>query len=374
FYGSEARAYALATFLVPLSTVALLSALESRRLSWWWGLYFVAATAAAYTHYSVIFILFVQVAWVLWRYRERWRTIALVNAAVVLAYLPWLPNVRRNPEIFFAEENHPFTLAEFGQTIREVLPGRTLLQLSEVPGRLAMLLLALAGAAIVGGLLLAYSEKLRGAPGRAREWLPTGMRSRLSLLVLILVATPAGIAAYSAIETSLLAPRNLLVALPYACVLVGILLTAIRRPLAVGAAALCVVALFIGSVRSVDDTNRRAPFNAAADVVQERISAGTPVLQFPSFAGLMEGNLFPDLDEHPLRQDLALYLPADYQEFLRQEEWPDAETVLVVGPSVDVIDELYDELAARNDARLAERTILPGVVPIAIREYRSTGD
>ena len=69
FYGTETRSYALVAALVVLSTLALLSALEERRLRWW-ALYTIAATAAAYTHYIAVLTLIPQAAWALWSYRE----------------------------------------------------------------------------------------------------------------------------------------------------------------------------------------------------------------------------------------------------------------------------------------------------------------
>ena len=59
FYATEARAYALIAFFVVASTLCLLRALDTGRVSWW-AAYAVAVLAAAYTHYIAAFALAAQ--------------------------------------------------------------------------------------------------------------------------------------------------------------------------------------------------------------------------------------------------------------------------------------------------------------------------
>ena len=93
YYGTEARPYATVTFFVALSTLALLRAVATREPRWW-ILYVVAAGAAAYTHYTSIFVLVVQAAWSIWRCRDRVRQPLVATGVAVLVYLPWLPHLR----------------------------------------------------------------------------------------------------------------------------------------------------------------------------------------------------------------------------------------------------------------------------------------
>ena len=93
YYGTEARPYATMTFFVAVSTLALLRAVRTREHRWW-ILYVLAAVAAAYTHYTSIFVLVVQAAWSIWRCRDRSRQPLIANGVAALVYLPWLPHLR----------------------------------------------------------------------------------------------------------------------------------------------------------------------------------------------------------------------------------------------------------------------------------------
>ena len=105
YYATGARAYAEVAALVILATLALLLALEQRRLRWW-ALYVVAAVAAIYSHYIAALVLAPQAAWALWTHRETARDQLLANAAVVVAFLPWLPS-------FLVQARHSDTEAAF---------------------------------------------------------------------------------------------------------------------------------------------------------------------------------------------------------------------------------------------------------------------
>jgi mannosyltransferase len=90
YYGSEARPYATMTFFVALSTFALLHAVRTRQLPWW-TLYVLAAAAAAYTHYTSVFVLVVQGGWSIWRCRDRLRQPLIAYAVAAILYLPGSP-------------------------------------------------------------------------------------------------------------------------------------------------------------------------------------------------------------------------------------------------------------------------------------------
>ncbi len=47
-------------------------------------------SAAAYTHYTCVFALAAQLAWVLWAHPEARRAALLANAGAVIAFLPWI--------------------------------------------------------------------------------------------------------------------------------------------------------------------------------------------------------------------------------------------------------------------------------------------
>src|SRR3954470_12353504 len=65
YYATEARGYGLMMALVLGSTLCVLSAAEGGRTRWW-AAYAACTCAAVYTHYTSVFVLGAQLAWVLW--------------------------------------------------------------------------------------------------------------------------------------------------------------------------------------------------------------------------------------------------------------------------------------------------------------------
>src|SRR5262249_23633683 len=107
YYGVEARPYATMAFFVALSTWALLRAVDTddRR---WWATYAVATAAAAYSHYTAIFVLVAQGAWSLWACRGRIRAPLIAGGLAVLLYVPWLPQLR-GKSLFVIASLEPLT-------------------------------------------------------------------------------------------------------------------------------------------------------------------------------------------------------------------------------------------------------------------------
>ena len=95
FYSTQARPYMLVLFLALLSTLALLRAIDTGRVTWWVA-YAACSCAAAYTHYTVVFILIVQLVWALWTRPQARRALVVANVAVGVAYLPWLGGLRED--------------------------------------------------------------------------------------------------------------------------------------------------------------------------------------------------------------------------------------------------------------------------------------
>ena len=237
YYSTGARAYAEVAAFVILATLALLLALEKRRLRWW-ALYVVGATAAVYSHYIAALVLVPQAAWALWTHRESAREQLLAHAVVVVAFLPWLPS-------FVVQARHSDTEAAFISSIAPVkldvvatMTARTVygdpgarLVIKDVPGYFAeaLILTALGVAVVITGYRWIAAGR---APGPPRAG---------GLLVLLAVFPLVALIVYSLRpDHSFLLPRNLAVAAPYALLLIGWLLT---RPPPMIATALAVVAL-----------------------------------------------------------------------------------------------------------------------------------
>jgi mannosyltransferase len=102
WYSQETRMYSLITFLALLSSYSLLRALQGADRKWWLA-FVLANIAAVYTHYFAFVIIAFQLVYCLWRLLSRPSPLAprpsplalrlpLISfAAIVAAFLPWLP-------------------------------------------------------------------------------------------------------------------------------------------------------------------------------------------------------------------------------------------------------------------------------------------
>jgi hypothetical protein len=364
FYGTEARAYATLMFLVALSTLALVSALETRSRRWL-VVYGICACLVLYAHYSGVFVVLAQAAWALWTHRDRLLELAIVHAAIAVGYLAWVPS------FFFQSEEHPpvqislvspVTLDSFVKAVLAVFPGGPRVGTRVVPGREAMIVLAvaLAGAlaAVAWRLVRRRSEGARPRPS-AEVW----------LLALLAVATPLGITLYSLLETSLFGPRNLAASLPAVWLVLGRLLTAPRGLLALAAVTLTLGAVAVGTAKSLDPDYRRPPFRDAARFIDERARPGAPVVEvlWLSPANALSLALGPHFERpHELLRVGRL----------EQDPWRRAALagrVFVVVPQVEGLRGVAwgDRLGERFS--LEARAVYRGVIPVAVLEYRGAG-
>jgi hypothetical protein len=117
-------------------------------------------------------------------------------------------------------------------------------------------------------------------------------------VLLLAVASPLGAVLYSIPFASVYVPRTLYASLPAFCLLVGLLLGAGPRRIALPAAFLTIAALALGTVELYRESPK-PPYRQAADWIDERIGPGDPVLQ----VGLID---YGSLDAH-LEQPFTLY-------------------------------------------------------------------
>lgn len=271
FYATEARAYALIALLALASTLCLLRALDTGRVLWWIA-YAAAVLAAAYTHYIAAFVLVAQAGWALWVHRDRLRELLVVHGAILLGYLPWLPSflVQRShagDEASRIAQLAPPSPGYFLRANAQVLFGEPFVSLRAVPGRVALVaLLAICAA----GLVTVLARVARGARPAPRT----------VLVVLLALATPAGIAVLSLPpDQSFLLPRNMSASAPALAVCLGALIAALGRRAAPIAAAVALAALAVGVVGAFQPEHRRSDYRAAARWVQARAQPADPVIQ-----------------------------------------------------------------------------------------------
>jgi hypothetical protein len=293
FYGTESRSYALAAALALLSTLALLAAVRRPHL-WLWVLYALAATAAIYTHYIAALVLIPQAVWALWAHRDTVRGQLLAGAAVVLAFLPWLPSfivqVRHSDlEAAVIDAIAPLTPEKLIEISGRAMAGHPFISLRELFGIVPLIAIAAAVAAALAYRLWRWRrvsperavERGQGTGGRdsGRGRLRAALADRRALLVIGALAPLVGVALYSAQpDTSFLLPRNISVAVPYAALLLGSLLVAPRPRVAVALCGVAVAALAVGTVRMLEPELARPDGRDAAAYIDSHVPPTAPVI------------------------------------------------------------------------------------------------
>jgi hypothetical protein len=295
FYGIEARPYATLMFLSCLSTLMLLSAVEARRVSWWWAGYAASVAAVLYTHYTGVFVIVAQGAWTLWNYRDRWRVLLLSYAGAAIAYLPWLPHLRgvgAGPSAELARIAH----VNHGVSFVQWLVGSPRLFLVDMPSVPALALLGCGVAVGVLAWILALARRAPNSSVARRRLGPAG-----ALVPLLALSTPVCLLLYGVVGNDLfLFPRNLTASLPFAALALGWLLTPPKRLARVGAIGLAGLGIGVGAVRTLDERFQRPNFPAVARLLDASAGPRDPVVYYgASFEPFILSQALPDYYERP---------------------------------------------------------------------------
>lgn len=370
FYGSEARAYGLLLFLIPLSTLALLRALEVKQGFSWWFLYWAACVLALYSHYVAGIAIALQAGWALLTQRSRWHAVLAANAAVALAFLPWLPMLDNGIETLpVIEALHPLTLKNIVTDPLRVAFGHPFAAFDQVPGLVSIVSACTAGAIVIVGLLSPTPRRSASATSSWRAGGSVDVPQVGLLLVFLTGGVFALTLAYSELDTSIYEARVLITALPYFCLLGGIAAAALQGRLALVAAGALVLGALLGSLRMLVNYPR-PDLHAAATAIADRAAPGTPVVE-PWRVGHNPIN-----GQDPLQQGLAIYLDDEFQlshQFDYSSDWPQGRevyTVAVGGPMAGLVA----AAAERADLRLVETLSFEGLQEVTVRQYlRVTG-
>lgn len=349
YYSAEARGYALLIALVVMSTLAMLVAVDERRARWW-ALYAAFSCGAVYSHYTCIFPLGAQLLWLLWSHPEARRAALLANGAATIAFLPWLGGLRADldsPTTDILGAIFPFDFEHVRITLEHSSVGYpySIVGLSDVPGMVALVLLAAAVMAAIGGLVATHHR------GRAwRHLLPGG--DRAVLIFALALSAPAAAAAISAFsETALFSPRTLAVSWPAFGLSLATVLVSAGPRLRVIAAGLAVASFAIGAVKLLDERYERPNYEAAAQFVNR--SAGPRDVVIDETAATSPGPVSP----------IDPFLDSPRQVFRsgapRQRDHP----FTVADPVVSAAQAGREAIAAANGARILLVTGGLGEVP-----------
>jgi hypothetical protein len=184
YYSTEARSYALMIALLTASTLALLAALRGGRARWW-GVYALCACGALYSHYTSVFPLAAQFAWVLWAHRDAIRALLLANLGVLIGFAPWIPGFiadTDSPTTEILSLLQPFTAGEVGLAVEQWAVGYHDVELDTMPGNVAFALIA------AGLLIGAAAGALRASRWLRRSDMPLSTALRRVPPSIVLVA------------------------------------------------------------------------------------------------------------------------------------------------------------------------------------------
>lgn len=269
FYGIEARPYGSVMFFVALSTLALLRAVAPGAGRGWWALYTLSAAAAAYSHYTSIFLLAVQAAWSLWLSRRRILPALIANLAIGVLYLPWLPHVR-GKALAVIGALYPLGPHRVLSDLLRPIPGHPAAPLHDIPTIPGLIAVAVCG---LGGLAALIVGLARSPVPGLRARLPQG----LIPITALMLATPVGLLLYSLLGTDLWLPRGLSASMPAAALVLGALLSAMPWRLTAVSAAVVAVVLGAGTLRSFGPAYTRGPFRTIAAYLDRMAGPRDPV-------------------------------------------------------------------------------------------------
>lgn len=295
YYGVEARPYATTEFFVALSTLALLRAVRTDK-TWWWVGYAVAAAAAAYSHYTAIFVLVVQGVWALWMCRHRLGHCVAASAGAVVLYIPWLPSLHGSALGAYAIVE-PFTTHNVVTDLMRPIAGYPYAGIDTIPTIPGLAILWLAALTGVWALGRRYrSQRSEAAPSHAAA---AQLPHNLGLLVAMALAAPVLLLLYSILGTDIWLARNLYVSAPAGALVLAALLTAPAARASAFVIFLVLATLLVGTVRAVSHHFQRPQYRVAAQYIDRTGVPGEPVIDYLS---PLDGAIQVEMHHHPYVQ------------------------------------------------------------------------
>jgi hypothetical protein len=381
FYSAEARAYQVMTTLVVLSTLALLTAVE-RGGKRWWVAYAACACLAAYAHYTSVFALAVQLAWVLWAHPAARRAALLATAGALIACLPWLPGFLDDlgmPDSRIMSDFSPVTAHTARLAVEHWSVGYPYIQstseLRDLPGVFGLSLQAL-------GLAIAVLATTAGGIRRGLRATLGGADRRLLLVVAMAVGIPLAELACTLIGTNMFSARNLAVAWPWFALLLATLLAAAGPRLGVVCAALVIAGFAIGAAKMTEDRFQRPDFAGAAAIIDREAGPRDGVID-GAVAFITPGPLTGlDAMLHPPRPTMRAGAPQQREgnfrigdqvlpidEVVRRAAAPGGRVFVVYPQSPLAVDFVQPFSALPAPYHLESARVLPGFIPLVVQVY-----
>lgn len=283
YYSAEARAYGLMMFFVLAATLSLLLALDTGRRRWW-VLFALFAAAAFYTHYTSLFVLGVELVWVLWAVPSARKAVLLAAAGAALLAVPWIPGLIqdfRSPTVKILSALSPFT----GNAIRIDVqhwalgyPYTTAGGLNALPGVPSLVLLGIAVLVAGAGYLWSGVRSGLHAPSR-----------RIVLVGALMLATPVGEIVVSSFGNHIIGVRDLAASWPFLVLSASAFAFASGPRIGAVIAALAVLAFALAAPKMLETRFARPNYQAAGSYLAARAHPGDAIID--ATGGLSPGPL-----------------------------------------------------------------------------------
>jgi hypothetical protein len=233
-----------------------------------------------------------------------------------------------------------------------------------IPGKVAVAVVL-----FVVAIALAYAL-FRLVRTRARD---VRLRSPLTLMIALAVVTPIGVGLLSVQpDRSFLLPRNMAASLLFAEIVVAWLLISLGRRAGPVAAIAVLVGVAVGSVKSLDLSNRKTQFRAAAHYIDARSRPGDPVIQasFIPLQGAQASVLRLNFDQpHPLTFVTGPTSPA----WVAGRRTGRVFYVVAVSSRFPASAHPPKRAGPGNAFSLVNVRRYPGFLPIVVGEYKTAG-
>jgi mannosyltransferase len=272
FYATEARAYALTMLFCLLAALTLVLATESGRTRWWVA-FSLSVAAAAYTHYTSVFVLIALFGWAFLARPDARKPLLLSGLGAAVLYLPWVTSVlddRHAPAANSLELLRPLTLSSAWEDLVDLSIGHPFIEVTDLLGSPGLWLMAAGALAGAAGIVIRWR--------RGDDEPPWPKASGLVLVLAVALASPVGAALFDLVGSTVWAPRNLISSWPGMALLAGALVTAGRAPLRYAAVVLLLAGFAIGALKLQDEDYLRPAYADAISYIDQNGSPDSPVV------------------------------------------------------------------------------------------------
>lgn len=308
YYAAEARAYSVMIFLLIVSTLALISGCETKRILWW-AVYAAAICLTMLSHYTAIFYIGAQFLWAAWAHPTARKGLLIASAAAAVGFMPWLTGFiadNNSPTTVILDALQPFNIQAVKFATEQWAIGYPYVPIHSAPATVGVIFFVVAAAAVAAGIAYrAFAHRRAAGPGfRPRiSRVPAG----LVLIVLLALAAPVGEALASAVGTNLYGARNLDASWPGLALALGAAVVAAGPIAGVVALGALLGGYGVGASKALSPDFARTDYRGIARYVEDNSTPDNVILDGAALTPVPSTGL--DVFLRPGYEEFRLDLP-----------------------------------------------------------------